>query len=129
MHTEKLQDLKSSGKYPRKWFAGYTKMSDADQLAIIQRCADADAGPDEDAAPVATVPWSHPDATHADRGVPEGLPTTALGYPVGVQIIATRTVPFRGAAARTFRRGTIWRGEFAWDLWDQYRSLVAPLAK
>ena len=130
--VDDVRALKATGDYPAAWFKGYTKM-DADALdALLAKIADADAPPfiaeegdtTEDGAeiPAGAIITEVP-----DRGVPDGFPITSDGYPVTVQVQATKTVSFQGRP-RTFRRAELLRGEVAWELWENHRILVAPKA-
>jgi len=101
--VDDVRALKATGDYPAAWFKGYTKMDGAALDALLARLA--------------------PQTT--DHGVPDGLPVTSEGYPVTVQVVATKTITFQGRP-RTFRRAELFRGETAWELWRSHRTLVAP---
>jgi hypothetical protein len=102
----KMKEAKATGRYPPEWFKGYTKLDTEDLVDIL---AGMSGGP------------KHP--------VPAGTPTTPEGYPVTVQVLRTVTVEYRGNPNRTFHRGSVYRGEHAWELWDNHRSLVAPFVQ
>ena len=124
---ERLKALKASGDHPADWFKGYTKFTEAEQDSLLMKCAAAGLPPLEDAKSTPSNPADTDTDAQVDRGVPEGIPVTSDGYPVRVQVVATRVVTFRGATNRTLRRGTIFAGETAWALWDEHRVLVAPV--
>ena len=109
---------------PESWIGMWDRVPD-DGLHIVRVLRDWIAG---------LPPTPSVDAVHAgmscilNRDVPDGIPVTSHGYPVRVQVIASRTVEWKGGSAiKQFRRGTIHRGQRAWDLWEYHRSLVAPL--
>ncbi len=112
--VDDVRALKATGDYPAAWFKGYTKM-DGDALDALLAKLEAPEPPPAPPAPPQTT----------GRGVPDGFPVTSEGYPVTVQVVATKTVSFQGRP-RTFRRAELIRGEVAWELWRSHRTLVAP---
>lgn len=108
---KQVREMKATGDYPAKWFRGYTRWTEQELDAVL---AARDASPSPE-----------PEPSEVDRGVPAGIAVTSAGYPVTVQVQATRTVQWHGGT-RTFRRAELLRGETAWKLWDEYRTLVAP---
>ncbi len=126
-----LRANKAAGEHPTSWFKGYTKLSGEDLEALATKVG-IDLGDEatvmnRDKDEVAEEPRDE-DVARALHEVPDGIPTTPSGHPVRVQVIDTSKVNYRGSGSmREFRRGTIFRGEHAWTLWDRHNDLVKAI--
>ena len=109
---DQVKAAKATGLYPAAWFRGYTRFTEAKLEAVLLGVAELEAEETIEAAKRSTAQE-------------EAVPQTSEGFPVLVQVLATKTITYKGRQ-KTFRRGTLFRGEVAWELWKHHRTLVAP---